>query len=76
MVVPMSAGPKMSEIEGLRVPTGGGGNADIAACPIRRRVRLILFSEFAGCLCASQCTDSGTHNNTRGMNAAVAAAPK
>jgi hypothetical protein len=47
----------------------------MTAWPIRVSARLIRSSDPAGCFCVSQCTDSGI-SSTRGMNAAVIAAPK
>ncbi len=75
-VVPISAGAKMSQIEPLGPLTTRAGRLSMAANPMRFMAWLIRFRALAGCLRASQWTDSGTRNHTSGISVAVKAAPK
>ena len=59
-----------------RRPSTTSGSAAIAACPSRSSVRVDPRSAPAGCLRASQCTDSGMKKNTIGMKNSVTLAPK
>ncbi len=76
VVVATIAGAKMSQILPLATLRTCGGRLSMAAYPMRFMAWLIRFRALAGCLRASQWTDSGTTNQTIGISAAVKAEPK